>query len=95
MKKENFEKLNFDYPCKQKKDEFGDFKTDFSDLDIFETKKVLKYLSEKKRIIKEHYERFEFDFSEDVKNILKHDLKCLFDKYFKISGDFMIKIELK
>lgn len=98
MNKNKFEDLerNYNYEMKQKKDRWGDYVRDCTGMTIDEERKAFKYFEEKRKTVKEHYEKYsQFDFSEESKNDLRQRQKDVFDKYFEVSGNFMKTIRLR
>lgn len=96
IKKEKFELLNYNYPLKQTKDRWGDYVIDYKGLTFQEDKKIFQYLEEQRQVLKDHLKVYsDFDFSDESREDLKNRRKEVFEKYFNITGEFMLTITLK
>ena len=96
MRKDKFEALLYDYKLKQQRDEFGDYYTSFDGMSWNDQKLTKQYNEEKQEAIREHYRQFsQFDASDEAMADLLQRKKAVFDKFFNISGDFMLTITFK
>lgn len=96
IRKDKFEALKYDYKLKQEKDQFGDYYTTFKGMSWEEQKLTKLYNEEKQQAIREHFKQYsEFDISNEALQDLLKRKKAVFDKYFTITGDFMLTITFK
>lgn len=96
IKKENFESCNYNYEMKKERDSFGDYSIDTRGLRFEELGKIKRYFNEQRQALKNHLAKYsDFDFSDEARENLRKERKKVFDKYFNVSGDFMLTITLK
>ena len=95
IKKQTLIDSKWDYKGKQEKDCFGDYRFIWNKIRWDDAKKFRNYFEEKKKAEKEYFTADPYNLSEERIAGLVELRKKIIEKYFNITGDFMLTLTLK